>query len=55
MVQPLAFQSPDVQKVLVCEGAFEKLFNVTQEGDVDGGCWGPWSCTFSSSHLGSYG
>jgi len=38
MVQALTFQSPDIQKVLAFEGAFEKLFNtVTQEGGVDGG------------------
>ncbi|KJA28783.1 hypothetical protein HYPSUDRAFT_33135 [Hypholoma sublateritium FD-334 SS-4] len=38
MVQALIHQSPDIQKVLAFEGAFEKLFNtVTQEGGVDGG------------------
>ncbi|KAF9529746.1 p115 like vesicle tethering protein [Crepidotus variabilis] len=38
MVQALVSQSPDIQKVLTFEGAFEKLFNtVTQEGGVDGG------------------
>jgi len=38
MVQALVSQSPDIQKVLAFEGAFEKLFNtVTQEGGVDGG------------------
>ncbi|CAA7260522.1 unnamed protein product [Cyclocybe aegerita] len=38
MVQGLISQSPDIQKVLAFEGAFEKLFNtVTQEGGVDGG------------------
>lgn len=38
MVQLLTSQSPDIQKVLAFEGAFEKLFNtVTQEGGVDGG------------------
>ncbi|KAF9478119.1 hypothetical protein BDN70DRAFT_66874 [Pholiota conissans] len=38
MVQALISQSPDIQKVLAFEGAFEKLFNtVTQEGGVDGG------------------
>jgi hypothetical protein len=38
MVQALASQSPDIQKVLAFEGAFEKLFNIiTQEGGVDGG------------------
>jgi hypothetical protein len=38
MVQALVSQSPDIQKVLAFEGAFEKLFNIlTQEGGVDGG------------------
>ena len=38
MVQALISQSPDIQKVLAFEGAFEKLFAiVTQEGGVDGG------------------
>ncbi|KAJ6631339.1 p115 like vesicle tethering protein [Mycena sp. CBHHK59/15] len=38
MVQALISQSPDIQKVLAFEGAFEKLFNtVTQEGGVEGG------------------
>jgi hypothetical protein len=38
MVQSLISQSPDIQKVLAFEGAFEKLFNtVTQEGGVEGG------------------
>ena len=38
MVQGLISQSPDIQKVLAFEGAFEKLFNiVSQEGGVDGG------------------
>lgn len=38
MVQLLISQSPDIQKVLAFEGAFEKLFNiVTQEGGVEGG------------------
>ncbi|KAF9462392.1 p115 like vesicle tethering protein [Collybia nuda] len=38
MVQGLISQSPDIQKVLAFEGAFEKLFNtVTQEGGVEGG------------------
>ncbi|KAF7289233.1 hypothetical protein MIND_01384700 [Mycena indigotica] len=38
MVQTLISQSPDIQKVLAFEGAFEKLFNiVTQEGGVEGG------------------
>ncbi|KAF8058707.1 p115 like vesicle tethering protein [Lyophyllum atratum] len=38
MVQALIMQSPDIQKVLAFEGAFEKLFNiVNQEGGVEGG------------------
>lgn len=38
MVQALISQSPDIQKILAFEGAFEKLFNtITQEGGVDGG------------------
>ncbi|KAG6865473.1 hypothetical protein C0991_002300 [Blastosporella zonata] len=38
LVQALISQSPDIQKVLAFEGAFEKLFNiVTQEGGVEGG------------------
>jgi hypothetical protein len=38
MVQGLISQSPDIQKVLAFEGAFEKLFNIiSQEGGVDGG------------------
>ena len=38
MVQALISQSPDIQKVLAFDGAFEKLFNiVTQEGGVEGG------------------
>jgi hypothetical protein len=38
MVQVLISQSPDIQKVLAFDGAFEKLFNiVTQEGGVEGG------------------
>ncbi|KAG6918883.1 hypothetical protein DXG01_010947 [Tephrocybe rancida] len=38
MVQALISQSPDIQKVLAFEGAFEKLFNiVNQEGGVEGG------------------
>ncbi|KAH7912734.1 p115 like vesicle tethering protein [Hygrophoropsis aurantiaca] len=38
MIQALISQSPDIQKVLAFEGAFEKLFNtVTQEGGVEGG------------------
>ncbi|KAG6898006.1 hypothetical protein C0992_007495 [Termitomyces sp. T32_za158] len=38
LVQALISQSPDIQKVLAFEGAFEKLFNiVSQEGGVEGG------------------
>jgi intracellular protein transport protein USO1 len=38
MVQALISQSPDIQKVLAFDGAFEKLFNiVSQEGGVEGG------------------
>ena len=38
MVQLLLSQSPDIQKILAFEGAFEKLFNiVTQEGGTEGG------------------
>lgn len=38
MVQTLVAQSPDIQKVLAFEGAFEKLFNImTQEGGIEGG------------------
>ena len=38
MIQLLISQSPDIQKVLAFEGAFEKLFNIiTQEGGVEGG------------------
>ncbi|KAG6888500.1 hypothetical protein C0995_007838 [Termitomyces sp. Mi166 len=38
LVQALISQSPDIQKVLAFEGAFEKLFNiVNQEGGVEGG------------------
>ena len=38
MIQGLISQSPDIQKVLAFEGAFEKLFNIiSQEGGVDGG------------------
>ncbi|KAF9047483.1 p115 like vesicle tethering protein [Panaeolus papilionaceus] len=37
-VKALIAQSPDIQKVLAFEGAFEKLFNiVSQEGGIDGG------------------
>lgn len=38
MLQFLLSQSPDIQKILVFEGAFEKLFNIiTQEGGIEGG------------------
>lgn len=38
MVQALVLQSPDIQKVLAFEGAFEKLFNIVkEEGGVEGG------------------
>lgn len=38
MVQSLISQSPDIQKILAFEGAFEKLFNIIgQEGGVEGG------------------
>ncbi|KAL0955683.1 hypothetical protein HGRIS_001907 [Hohenbuehelia grisea] len=38
MVQALISQSPDIQKVLAFEGAFEKLFaTITQEHGVEGG------------------
>jgi len=38
MLQSLLSQSPDIQKILAFEGAFEKLFNVIrQEGGIDGG------------------
>ncbi|THH31664.1 hypothetical protein EUX98_g2561 [Antrodiella citrinella] len=38
MVQSLVNQSPDIQKILAFEGAFEKLFNIVQqEGGLDGG------------------
>lgn len=38
MVQALISQSPNIQKVLAFDGAFEKLFNiVTQEGGIEGG------------------
>jgi hypothetical protein len=50
MVQGLISQSPDIQKVLAFEGAFEKLFNiVSQEGGVDGGAvaQGALSCVDS--------
>ena len=31
MVQSLVYQSPDIQKILAFEGAFEKLFNIVQQ------------------------
>ena len=38
MVQSLISQSPDIQKVLAFEGAFEKLFNtIAQENGIEGG------------------
>lgn len=38
MLQLLLSQSPDIQKILAFEGAFEKLFAiVSQEGGLDGG------------------
>ncbi|EGO26144.1 hypothetical protein SERLADRAFT_447399 [Serpula lacrymans var. lacrymans S7.9] len=38
LIQSLISQSPDIQKVLAFEGAFEKLFHtVTQENGVEGG------------------
>ncbi len=38
MVQSLISQSPDIQKILAFEGAFEKLFKtITSEGGVEGG------------------
>lgn len=38
MLQSLISQSPDIQKILAFEGAFEKLFNtIGQEGGVEGG------------------
>ncbi|KAG9312335.1 hypothetical protein JVU11DRAFT_7651 [Chiua virens] len=38
VIQLLISQSPDIQKFLAFEGAFEKFFNiVTQEGGVEGG------------------
>ena len=38
MVQSLVYQSPDIQKILAFEGAFEKLFNIVQqEGGLEGG------------------
>lgn len=38
MLQLLLSQSPDIQKILAFEGAFEKLFNIIgQEGGMEGG------------------
>lgn len=38
MLQLLLSQSPDIQKILAFEGAFERLFTIiTQEGGTDGG------------------
>ncbi|KAK0195971.1 p115 like vesicle tethering protein [Armillaria mellea] len=38
VVQALVSQSPDIQKILAFQGAFEKLFNIIRhEGGVDGG------------------
>lgn len=38
MLQSLISQSPDIQKLLAFEGAFDKLFNViSQEGGIEGG------------------
>ncbi|KZT27112.1 hypothetical protein NEOLEDRAFT_1131101 [Neolentinus lepideus HHB14362 ss-1] len=38
MLQSLISQSPEIQKVLTFEGAFERLFNIiTTEGGIDGG------------------
>ena len=38
MLQLLLSQSPDIQKILAFEGAFEKLFAIiTQEGGLEGG------------------
>lgn len=37
MIQSLISQSPDIQKVLAFEGAFEKLFDIiTREGGIEG-------------------
>ena len=37
MIQSLISQSPDIQKVLAFEGAFEKLFEIiTREGGIEG-------------------
>lgn len=38
VLQALISHSPDIQKILAFEGAFDKLFNIiTQEGGIDGG------------------
>jgi intracellular protein transport protein USO1 len=38
LVQSLISQSPNIQKILAFEGAFERLFKIiTQEGGIDGG------------------
>lgn len=38
MVQKLLSQSPDIQKILAFEGAFERLFSIIQqEGGIEGG------------------
>ncbi|KAI0076386.1 hypothetical protein K474DRAFT_1623002 [Panus rudis PR-1116 ss-1] len=38
LIQALVHQSPDIQKVLAFEGAFERLFNIIkQEGGLEGG------------------
>ena len=38
MVQSLLSQSPDIQKILAFEGAFERLFAIIQqEGGLEGG------------------
>jgi hypothetical protein len=38
MLQLLLSQSPDIQKILAFQGAFEKFFNIiSQEGGIEGG------------------
>ena len=38
VVQSLISQSPEIQKILAFEGAFERLFTiVTSEGGIEGG------------------
>ncbi|KAI0785718.1 p115 like vesicle tethering protein [Abortiporus biennis] len=38
LIQSLVHQSPDIQKVLAFQGAFERLFNIiNQEGGLEGG------------------